>query len=218
MLRYGLLLWLQHDDFSIGIRACSPYNFASMEFGEIYRHNYPKRHSCWFVCGAKNMTKGNPWPLEDERNLRTWFTQGTTDLRVLAFSLEGRYTKRAIRQKLIKLGLIEQQQTAANGCCSSELELPEEMPSVEEALKILCAALKALEMPGLDRREVLRLRSIISGVKTYKELLVDYRDYRGLEQELIELRDKYNALAASKKYRHITTSPRSLLIQKSPSA
>jgi hypothetical protein len=145
------------------------------------------------------MTKGKPWPLEDEKSLKTWFTQGTTDLRVLAFSLEGRYTEEAIRQKLIKLGLIEQQQTAANRCCSSELELPEELPSIEEALKTLCAALKALEAAGLDRREVLRLRSIISGVKTYKELLVDYIDYRGLEQLLIELREKYDALAARTK-------------------
>jgi hypothetical protein len=145
------------------------------------------------------MTKGKPWPLEDEKNLKTWFTRGTTDLRVLAFSLEGRYTEEAIRQKLIKLGLIEQQQTAANRCCSSQLELPDELPSVEEALKTLCAALKALETPGLDRREVLRLRNIISGVKTYKELLADYVDYRGVEQELIELREKYEALAASMK-------------------
>jgi hypothetical protein len=51
----------------------------------------------------------------------------------------------------------------------------------------------------LDRREVLRLRNIISGVKTYKELLADYIDYRGLEQELTELGEKYKALAASKK-------------------
>jgi hypothetical protein len=64
---------------------------------------------------------------------------------------------------------------------TSKLELPEEMPSVEEALKILCAALKALVTAGLDRSEVLRLRNIISGVKTYRELLVDYVDYRGLD-------------------------------------
>ncbi len=38
-----------------------------------------------------------------------------------------------------------------------------------------------------------------SGVKTYKELLVVCADYRGLEQLLIELREKYDALAASTK-------------------
>jgi hypothetical protein len=146
------------------------------------------------------MTKGKPWPADDEKNLKAWFTSGTTDFRVLAFSLDGRYTEEAIRQKLIKLGLMkEQQQSAANCCCSSNLELPEEMPSVEEALKILCAALKALEAPGLDKSEVLRLRSIISGIKTYKELFVDYLDYRGLEQRLIDLEGKYGALGKGKK-------------------
>ncbi len=146
------------------------------------------------------MTKGKPWPADDEKNLKSWFASGTTNLGVLAFSLDGRYTEEAIRQKLIKLGLLkEQQQSAANCCCSSDLELPEEMPSVEEALKTLCAALKALETPGLDKSEVLRLRSIISGIKTYKELFVDYLDYRGLEQRLIELEGKYSAFVKTKK-------------------
>ena len=142
------------------------------------------------------MTKGKPWPTEDEKNLKSWFTSGITDLGVLAFNFDGRYTEEAVRQKLIKLELIkEQQHGAANRCCSPELELPEEMPSVEEALKKLCAALKALETPGLEKSEVLRLRSIISGVKTYKELFADYVDYRGIEAELLELREKFAELS-----------------------
>jgi hypothetical protein len=46
---------------------------------------------------------------------------------------------------------------------SSSLKLPAELPSVEESLKKLSAALKALETPGLDQSEVLRLRGIIAG-------------------------------------------------------
>ena len=98
------------------------------------------------------MTKGKPWPTEDEKNLKAWFTSGVTDFGVLAFNFDGRYTEEAVRQKLIKLQLIkEQQRSAANRCCSPELELPDEMPSVEEALKKLCAALKALETRSLDK-------------------------------------------------------------------
>ena len=83
-----------------------------------------------------------------------------------------------------------------NGCTTtSKLELPDELPSVEEALKTLAAALKALDAPGLGKSEVLRLRNIISGVKVYKELLADYVNYRGLEAELLELRQKYAELA-----------------------
>ena len=65
------------------------------------------------------------------------------------------------------------------------------MPSVEETLKTLSAALAALENPGLKKTDVFRLRCIISGAKVYKELLTDYMNYRGLEAELLELRGKY---------------------------
>ena len=43
-----------------------------------------------------------------------------------------------------------------------------ELPSVEEALKILVAAMKALETPDLSKTEVLRLRSIIQAAGVYQ--------------------------------------------------
>jgi hypothetical protein len=123
-----------------------------------------------------------------------WYTSGTLDLRVLAFSFDGRYTEEAIRQKLIKLELLKEQQQPKNSacCCSSpDLELPKELMSIEETLKILNAALEALKKPGLDKSEVLRLPGIISGCKIYKELFADYAGYRSLEAELLELTKKY---------------------------
>ena len=81
----------------------------------------------------------------------------------------------------------------------SLLELPAELPSVEETLKTLAAALKALEDSRLKRDDILRYRGIISGAKIYKELLADYINYRALEAELLELRDKYEALAKKSK-------------------
>ncbi len=62
------------------------------------------------------------------------------------------------------------------------------MPSIEEELRKLAAALSALETPGLEQAETLRLRSIIQGVKIYKELFEDYVDYRGLEAEVAEVK------------------------------
>ena len=147
--------------------------------------------------GILHLTKGKPWPIEDERKLKDWFTSGTTELRVLSFSFDGQYSEEAIRQKLIKFGLFKEEQQhspVAPGCCSS-LELPVDLPSVEETLKTLAAALKALETDGLKRDDILRLRGIILGAKTYKELIVDYINYRGLEAELLEWRNKYEALA-----------------------
>ena len=140
--------------------------------------------------------KGKPWDLEDEKKLTSWFKSGTSDLRVLAFSLDGKYSEEGIRQKLIKLELLKEQQQRKNlCCCSSKLVLPEELPSIEMTLKTLAAALKGLETPGLDKCEVLRLRGIIAGAKVYKELLADYMDYRGLEVELMEWREKYAELS-----------------------
>jgi len=64
------------------------------------------------------MTKGKPWPADDENKLKDWYQSGTTDLRVLVFSFDGRYTEEAIRQKLLKFGLLkEQQQPKNSNCC-----------------------------------------------------------------------------------------------------
>jgi hypothetical protein len=68
------------------------------------------------------------------------------------------------------------------------LKVPERLPSVEEELKVLSAAILALRQPGLCRAEVSRLHSIIVGVKVYQELFAEYVDYRGLEAEVLELR------------------------------
>ncbi len=138
------------------------------------------------------MVKGKPWPTEDEQKLTSWFRSGTVDLRILAFSFDCKYTEEGIRQKLINLGLLrEQQQVQPNCCCSSKLELPKELPSIEDTVKILAAALEALKSPGLEKNDVFRLRTIITGAKVYKDLLSDYINYRGLEAELLELREKY---------------------------
>ena len=83
----------------------------------------------------------------------------------------------------------ESQRTTTTG-----LILPLELPSVEDELKVLSAALKALEQQGLEQSETLRLRSIIQGVRIYEDLFADYVDYRGIEMELVELRTKYEDL------------------------
>jgi len=44
---------------------------------------------------------------------------------------------------------------------SSEIKLPAELPSVEEALKVLAAALKAATEPRLDNMEIQRLNVVV---------------------------------------------------------
>jgi hypothetical protein len=147
------------------------------------------------------VTKGKPWPVADERKLKEWFKSGIKDFGVLSSRFDGRYSPNAVYQKLLDLGLAskEEEVRKKHSSSSTALKLPAELPSVEETLKTLSAALKALETPGLEKSEVLRLRGIISGCKTYKELFADYVDYRGLEAELLDLREKYAQLAEKTK-------------------
>jgi hypothetical protein len=109
---------------------------------------------------------------------------------VLSFSFDGKYSENAIYQKLLELGLSKEEDRKKHSSSSAlKLKLPAELPSVEDTLKKLSAALKALETPGLDKSDVLRLRGIIAGCKVYKELFADYIDYRGLEAELLDGRE-----------------------------
>jgi hypothetical protein len=143
------------------------------------------------------MTKGKPWDIEEERKLRDLFEEGKSVDQITKIMVK---TRDAVLNKVYDLGLKREEEDKAHGTrLSSSFQLPAELPSVEEALKKLAAALKGLEQPGLDQAEVLRLRSIISGVKIYKEIFADYFDYCELEERLVELERKYGESAKNKK-------------------
>jgi len=143
------------------------------------------------------MTKGKPWDIEEERQLRVLFEEGKNVDQIAKVMVK---TRDAVLNKIYDLGLKREEENKAHGRrLSSSFQLPKELPSVEEALKKLAAALKELEQPGLAQSEVLRLRSIISGVKVYKEVFADYFDYCELEQRLMELERKYAESAKNKK-------------------
>jgi hypothetical protein len=61
------------------------------------------------------------------------------------------------------------------------------LPSIEEKLRVLDAALVALEKPGISRAEVARYSKIIEGVKVYNDLFAKFVNYRGLEIKVLEL-------------------------------
>lgn len=137
--------------------------------------------------------KGKPWTFEEERKLKA-LAEAHKPMSVIAETL-GK-TGESIRQKMLKLGLLEQQQLKKSICCSSnDLKLPKELPSVEQALKVLAAAIDALKNPGLDKSEVLRLRSIAQAVKIYQGLLAEYVNYRGIEERLEEVTEEVRQLA-----------------------
>jgi hypothetical protein len=143
------------------------------------------------------MTKGKPWDIVEIRQLQKLVEEGK-DLEEISRVMVK--TKEAVRQKVMALGLKvlkEQHQSVSEKkacCCSSKLQLPSELPTVEETLLILAAALRRGAEAGLDRYEVARLQTVGTLAKTYKELFADYLDYRGLEERLVELEAKYEAL------------------------
>lgn len=68
----------------------------------------------------------------------------------------------------------------ANGglrACEGKLKKPQELPSVEEVLKIMFAAINALNRPGLSWTEIQRLHSIIMGTKIYQDHYAKFVDY-----------------------------------------
>ena len=136
------------------------------------------------------MAKGKPWTVEEETQLRQLLTKKKS-MRSIAKIL-GK-TLIAVQLKAARLGLEDDDGSEKNTSSSSTLSklvLPPELPSVEEKLKTLIAALNDLDTPNLDRTNVLRLRTIIQGVKVYQELVAEYVDYRGIEAELMEWREK----------------------------
>ena len=137
------------------------------------------------------MAKGKPWSPEQEKKLRE-LVEAKASPQSMAAQLG--LTEQAIRIKCERLGLVEVGHTSRQRTTSS-LILPKELFSVEEALKMLAAALTTACQPGLDKVEVQRLQVVATIAKTYKEILADYIDYRQLEIELVELTKKYELLA-----------------------
>jgi len=141
------------------------------------------------------MPKGKPWTKEEEKKLREMVKAGKS---IKVMSEAYGKTQNAIRQKMLKLNLKEEKKTHSNVFSSSELRLPEELPSVEEVLKVLAGALTAAKQGDLTRTEIQRLNVIVNLVRTYQELLADYIDYRGIEAKLVELEAKYEKLTREK--------------------
>jgi len=147
---------------------------------------------------AEKHMKGRLWSKDEELKLKHLLDAGNPNY-IIAAQL-GKSTE-AVRQKLMRLGLkqVEHKQTAL-ACSSSTVStcpqpLSSELPTVEEALKILAQALRLGSNPNLSSVEIKRLHAVVKLAKTYKELLADYIDYRRIETKLIRLEEKYARLA-----------------------
>ncbi|NIM21903.1 MAG: hypothetical protein GTN64_05720 [Candidatus Latescibacteria bacterium] len=142
-----------------------------------------------------------PWTKEQEAQLRELVETGQP-MEVIAARL-GK-SKGAVSIKADRLGLKVVVSQRSRATTTSEIALLKELPSVEEALMILAGALTAASKSGLEKVEVQRLQAVATLTRTYKELLVDYIDYRGIEAKLVELEAKYAKLARKAKRKKAT--------------
>ena len=140
------------------------------------------------------LPKGKPWTAEEEKQLKE-LLDAETPIEVIAAKI-GRKID-AVRMKISRLGLEEV--VVHKGYRTTTLKLRRELPSIEEALKILAAALEASAEPGLDKVEVQRLQVVATLARTYKDLLGDYVNYRQIEAKLTEMEEKYERLVSQAK-------------------
>jgi hypothetical protein len=133
--------------------------------------------------------KGKPWTPEAEKQLRE-FIETKMSIKTIAAKLG--LTQDAVQKKCDRLGLEVVGGKAPR--TTTSISAPAELPSVEETLGKLAGALEAACKPNLDKVEVQRLQVVATIARTYKEILADYLDYRGLEVELQQMREKYDLL------------------------
>jgi DNA repair exonuclease SbcCD ATPase subunit len=126
------------------------------------------------------MMQGKIWTPQEENELKTLVAE---DKNVDEIAAKLNKTPKAVITKCQRLGLALQ----SEGYVNTSISIPRELPSVEEALKMLAGALKASVKPGLNRLEVQRLQVVANISQTYKELVVDYAHYRDVERKLEEM-------------------------------
>jgi hypothetical protein len=129
------------------------------------------------------VTNRRRWDVQEIAELKT-LIEANVNVDEIASKLHK--TPRAVIVKCQRIGL----QLQVNGYIDTAISIPRELPSIEEALKMLAGALKASVKPGLNRLEVQRLEAVANISKMYKELLADYVHYRDVERKLKDMEEE----------------------------
>jgi biotin operon repressor len=107
--------------------------------------------------------KGKPWHVNKEQKLRALVVSGV-DVDKVAAAL-GK-SRDAILKKADSVGL---EVVGAKGYTTTTIPMPKDLPSVEEALRMLAGALKTTCKLCLDKVEAQRLQVMATPARTYKE-------------------------------------------------
>jgi len=133
------------------------------------------------------------------------WNQGERDVKVLAAAVNRKPT--AVRKQLQRLGLFvvahkknfsetttskeSKEQSETEEETRIRLEALDRLPSVEEVLVMVAAAVDRLAEPGLSKVEISRLKAVVRAGETYQRLLADFINYRQIEEKLIDMEAKY---------------------------
>jgi len=139
---------------------------------------------------------GRPWTRDEEETLIQMIQSGET---TLAIADKLGKTDHAIYEKARRLGISVSVTKGTSTLTSTQISLPTELPTAEEALKMLAAALQEATHAGLNKVEVLRLQTLATIARTYDSLLANYIRYRQIEAKLNELEQKYVELIQESK-------------------
>ena len=140
------------------------------------------------------MVRGKPWTVEEEKQLKD-LVAAKTPLNVIAQQLHRREAAVAMKCKRLSIDVV----VTKNSCSTTtSIQLPEELFSVEEALKMLAGALKAACKAGLTKVEVQRLRVVAGIAKTYEGMLANFVKYREIEARIVEMERRYASLLDEK--------------------
>jgi DNA-binding CsgD family transcriptional regulator len=130
------------------------------------------------------MPRRKTWTREQEKQLMRLVAESYSIFEI-AEKMEKSYASVAAKMRRLNISQNDNNRSSAGSqLLSSPLKLPEDLPSVEYQLRVLAATINELKTPGLDKSEVMRLRTIINGVRAYKEHFADYVGYREIEAKV----------------------------------
>jgi hypothetical protein len=137
--------------------------------------------------------KGKPWTVAEEKQLKE-LVEAELPINVIAAKLGRQPDAIMIKCRRLKLEVV----VARGYTTTTSIKMPKELPSVEEALKMLAGALRAACKPGLDKVEVQRLQVVATLARTYEGILARYVNYCGIESRLARMEEDYGRLLGEK--------------------
>jgi len=144
---------------------------------------------------AKQVRVVYSWTAQETAQLRELWEQ-THDLNSIAEAMNK--SVEAVRMKLKRLGLRDDDQLQEQRSTTRESVLPVDIMTHEEVLKILAGAIARLQQPDLEKREVMQLRVLADMAKTYDSLLEKFERWVEVEAKILEMEKRLNELQKGK--------------------